>query len=396
MIGDYLVRRQRGAVLLSFVDAACKIVAPFRPDRESRNPAEPNSVLISQCGHLGDLILTLPTLRWLREHRPGIKIGLIVGSWANPMLHGIRDYYDHCYIVDHFMLNRSNESFSQKLAKHYASGRKALSEINEHGYDATFECNPWLPNNIPLLFATGIPKRIGFTSGGFGPLLTHRIKWTQAPRSFRDYLRDLLRVVFSDPSLEQPFKAFYPHPTTSQQIVPHPYIVLHPGAGKLINEWPEDHWKAVIRHLADAGIRVVIAGAGSREQERAERLSEDGLALNLCNKLSWDEFVTLIAQAQHVVCLDSSTSHLAAGLGTPSTVIMTGVNHLEQFGPSCSTAQILTFPTPCAPCYRSEGCEHMACLRFVTPADVINNVIERVGVANVSTTANHLQSDGRL
>ena len=102
--------------------------------------------------------------------------------------------------------------------------------------------------------------------------------------------------------------------------------------------------------------------------------------VNLCDKLSWDEFAALVAEAAHVVCLESSTSHLAAAFRIPSTVIMPATNDPVQFGPTNDQARILTFPTPCAPCFRSLGCDHMACIRRVSVAEAREAVLSRLEV----------------
>jgi hypothetical protein len=56
--------------------------------------------------------------------------------------------------------------------------------------------------------------------------------------------------------------------------------------------------------------------------------------------------------------LDSSASHVAAAFRIPTTVIMPAINDPKIFGPLNDQANILTFKTPCAPCFRSGGCDH--------------------------------------
>jgi len=124
---------------------------------------------------------------------------------------------------------------------------------------------------------------------------------------------------------------------------------------------------------------VVIADARPREQERAARISgalPPQAVLDLCDKLWWDEFADLVAGAAHVICLESSTSHVAAAFRIPSSVIMPATNDPKQFGPANPKAKILTFATPCAPCFRSGGCDHMACIQRVSAEDAVRSVLE--------------------
>jgi ADP-heptose:LPS heptosyltransferase len=383
MIGDYLVRKRHVAAGLAAIDVLCGVF----PARTCRAPGQQateavKSILVSQCGHLGDLIMTLPMLRWVRVFRPQTRIGLIVGSWATPMLAGISDLYDTCYFADHFMLDRSGKPLMERVVRHRQSWKRTIAEVRTHNFDAAIDCYAFLQNNIPLLHACNIPIRVGFTSGGFGPLLTHKVRWEHRSRSLIDYPRDLLRALFNDVSLDRPLRAYYPAPIRPNRHHGQAYVVVQTGTGNPIKEWPDEHWIELARMLRTAGLQVVLAGAGARERDRTARLEATVPGLvNLCDRLSWDEFVALVAEANHVVCLDSSTSHLAAAFCIPSTVIMSGTSDQGQFGPANDEARILTFSTPCAPCFRSNGCEHMACVRNVGVAEVAETVLKSVAAA---------------
>jgi ADP-heptose:LPS heptosyltransferase len=391
MVGKYLVRKRPVAAGLSAIDAACSIFPSRAPVRSSGGDKEFRSIVFSQCGHLGDLIMTLPALHWVRQFKPEVKIGLIVGSWAKPMMGGIRSLYDASYFADHFMLDRSGRPRKQKLAQHWRSWRSVAAEIRQERYDAAIECYPFLQNSIPLLYSANVPVRAGFTSGGFGPLLTHKACWVHASRPFLDYPRDLLRMLFHDRSLEDQFRPYYPMPSKSSKRPRQPYIVMQTGTGNPLREWAEESWIELAKELTSRGLLVVVAGAGARERERASRIANalpPHAILNVSDLLSWDEFADLVEGAAHVICLESSTSHVAAAFKVPSTVIMPGTNDAKQFGPDNDKADILTFKTPCAPCFRSSGCESMACIRQVSVSDATISVLKSRHLAELQSTGN--------
>jgi heptosyltransferase-3 len=210
--------------------------------------------------------------------------------------------------------------------------------------------------------------------------LTHKVKWEHASRPFIDYPRDLLRVLFNDASLDRPLSAYYPPQHGNYEVPETAYVLVQTGTGNRIREWPDERWIELVRGLTKSGSFVVIAGAGPRERQRASTISDAvaGGVLNLCDTLAWDEFVTLVARAAHVVCLDSSTSHLASAFRVPSTVLMSGMTDFKQFGPANERATILTFKTPCAPCFRARGCYHMACIRNVTVDAALQAVLSEM------------------
>jgi ADP-heptose:LPS heptosyltransferase len=381
MIGKYMVRNRYVAAGLATIDSACAVISRFTPTIGASTDI--NSILVSQGGHLGDLLMTLPMLHWLRRNRPHVKIGLVVGSWAVPMMTSLNELYDSFYIADHFRLDRSNRPLRQKLARHLASWKTAITEIRRDRYDAAVDCYSFYQNNIPLLYMCNIPVRAGFTSGGFGPLLTHRATWIHESRPILDYHRDLLRLLFKDESLRIPLGPFYPAPTVSTSFSEPPYVIVQTGTGNAIKEWPDDRWIELVKELKSQGTKVILAGAGARERERCARIREkvEGV-VDLCDKLSWNKFASLVEHAAHVVCLDSSTSHLAAALQIPSTVISSGITDQVQFGPAGGQAEIFSFPTPCTPCFRSNGCEHMACVRRVGVAEIAHSVTSRLAAMN--------------
>jgi ADP-heptose:LPS heptosyltransferase len=154
------------------------------------------------------------------------------------------------------------------------------------------------------------------------------------------------------------------------------YIVFHMGSGAPCKEWPEKYWAAVAAALAEGGRRLVFAGSGPREAERAFRVAASlpPDAATILLDRPWDEYVGVIARACHLICLDSSSAHIAATFSVPTTAIYPGLVDSVQWRPCNRNARVLTYPVGCAPCYRNSGCEAMVCIRGVTPEQVVDAV----------------------
>lgn len=381
MQGRYLVRKAWLATALSAIDTAARLA----PSRRGSVPTDgrglaPRSILVSQGGHIGDLIMTLPMLQWIRTHQPEVRIGLVIGSWSKLILPSIKPLFDASYIVDHMLINRSGDSRGAKFRQHRETWATAKAAIKADGYDVAIDTFPFILNNIPFLYSCGIPERVGFTCGGLSPLLTRPVEWRHGPRAYADYQRDLLKAIFTDASLDEPLTGFYPAVPEPSPVDPgEGYVLAQIGAGAPHKEWPDADWESVLTRLSKDGYRVVLAGAGKREKTRAEALAAKVPgAIDLCDTLKWPAFVALVAGASHVICLDSSSSHVAAGFKIPSTVIMPSINDHRQFGPASPNSTVMSFKTPCAPCFRSAGCEHMDCIRKVTADEVYRSVKARL------------------
>ena len=377
MRGRYLIRNTRSAGIISAVDT---LLALWNPNRSPPvAPPQPRRILVAEWAHLGNVLLALPALRLLRASFPGAEIGFLTGSWSRYVVEGT-GLCDHLHLVDHFVLSRAQSSRAGKIYRYLATRGRAVAELRAKGYEVAIDLGCHFPPASPLFYAAGIRVRAGFTSGGFGPLLTHPISWVHASRPISDYPRDLLHSLWPaltvTPNALAPCYPGHPRAALPAELTASPYIVLHMGSGASHREWPEEHWTAVATALAAEGRRLVLAGSGAREVERVRRVA-GSLPANIATILvdrPWAEYVAVIARAAHVICLESSSAHVAAAFSVPTTAIYPGPNNLVQWGPWNPNARVLMAAVGCAPCYRSRGCEAMACIRGVTPEQVINAV----------------------
>ena len=382
MRGRYLIRNPRSVRIISTVDAA---LARWHPNRSPPVvPSQPRRILVADWAHLGNVLLALPALQLLRTRFPRAEIGFLTGSWSRQVLEGT-GLCDHVHLVDHFILSRMKGGRLTKIRRYLEMRWRAVSEMRALGYDVAIDVGCHFPPASPLFYAAGIEVRAGFTCGGFGPLLTHPVAWVHTSRPISDYPRDLLRALWPSlpvaPGALAPCYPGYPRAELPAGLTTRPYIAVHMGSGAPNREWPEENWAAAAAALAADGCRLVFAGSSPREAERIRRVAAGlpaGTATIFVDR-SWPEYVAMIVRAAHVVCLESSSAHVAAAFSVPTTAIYPGLNNFVQWGPSNPHARVLTTPVGCAPCYRNGGCEAMACIRGVTPARVIATVRAALG-----------------
>lgn len=375
MRGRYLINNARSVAVARAFDSLLQLLSLLRR-KDAAVPLCPRRILVANWAHLGDVILALPALEALRKHFPKSEIGLLAGSWAQRTLEDTK-VYDRLHLVDHFRMNRNVTSAWKRFSIYCAMRARAINEIRSAGYDVAIDLYPYFPPASPLFYAADIPVRIGFTSGGFGPLLTLPVDFVWSPRSMMDYARDVLNPLLRERSLPTgSLRAAYPgHPRAPLpvELSAQEYVVVHMGTNASIREWPEPNWVSLIRTLVRDGCRVVLTGAGTRERERIARINAVFAPATLpLADLPWELFVSVLAQAAHVVCLDSVAAHIAACFDVSTTVIFSGTNHPLQWGPVNARARLVTAPVACAPCYRRRGCDSMACVKRVSVEAVID------------------------
>lgn len=192
-LGKYLIRNRPANLLLTCFDFLLSITIGLFI-KKHRAIVPPSSILLSNTAHLGDIILSTAVLPALKKAFPDCKIGIVLGSWAKPLVKD-HPYIDCIHTVDHWKTSRAPLSFYKKYLLYRKSYRKALHEIKARNYSISVDLCFHFPNLAPLMWRAKIPSRIGFATAGCTPLLTHPTAWIYKDQSVVDYFLDLLNVI---------------------------------------------------------------------------------------------------------------------------------------------------------------------------------------------------------
>jgi ADP-heptose:LPS heptosyltransferase len=386
----YMLRDEPWNTLLWYFDHALSILPALRSPRPI--PSEPRRIVVSNTAHFGDVVNATVVISPLKILFPQAEIGFLTSSWARPVIENHPDIkYVHTF--DHFLLNRSRISKWSKLNQHVLSASRALREIRSLKYEIAIDTYHFLQNAIPLLWLAGIPIRIGYTSGGFGPLLTHPIPWISKDRRLVDYHVDLLEPLGLSQSERRMARLTVVVPRVETPALPRQYLVLHPGTGAGFREWQIDKWCELAAKLQNTGYKIVLTGSGSHEAEVNARIKQFvPAAIDLSSQLSFAQFVRIIQGARLLVGVESLAGHLAAVSATPSVLIYSGTVNRAQWRPFSEHSEVVTWDVPCAPCFRTNGCDGMECIRNVTVAQVSRLCLE--SLRRLPTAASEIAARG--
>jgi ADP-heptose:LPS heptosyltransferase len=341
----------------------------------------PKKILLANGAHLGDVILSTGILRLLKNAFPDVEIGFIVGSWSIEIL---KDHpmVNYLHLIDHWKLNRSSYSLRRKFKIYQETRRLAKMEIESIGYDMVIDLYCYFPNNIFVCYQAGIPIRIGYTSGGFGSLLTHSLNFSGEEKSILCYQKDLIQTFFELPSDDLIYspcllKNSYDYnglndKTEKKYSIKGQYLVFHMGAGSLHREWSSINWKMLAKLFLKSNYNIALTGLGKREKYNIDFVKElaPDRFIDLCDLLHFQEFVSLIKGAELLVTTDSMAGHVAAAINTPSIVIGNGEKSPAFWRPVSDLSFFITNPVSCAPCYKSRGCKGMECILGISPMAV--------------------------
>ncbi len=378
MRGSYCRRSRSLNLAMQAADTALRFVRPLR--KREGTIAPPQSLLIANFAHLGDLVVATTLLPVIKNAFPNCKIGFLAGSWGRPVLDG-HPLVDRIHILDHWAANRSSAPRRDKLRRYADTRRQALREVQAARYDAAIDLGWSFPNSLPFLWKAHIPVRVGYGSGGGGPLATHCLDFDTRPlHAAARHLALLREFPVSEQDLDQAAPVLPPVGVADQAALDWElsqaglrrsgYMIFHAGAGGSLKVWPVSKWRSLARRWLDDGVAIVFTGAGEKDAARiAEITAGFSGCLSLCDRLSWGSFTEAIARARLLVCVDTVAGHIAGAVGTPCAVVMTGQNPYL-WHPLGVKYRVLSAPVPCSPCHRGLGCVGMECIRDVEAEQV--------------------------
>ena len=102
---------------------------------------EPKNILIVRTDRIGDVILTIPMAKVLKENFPGCRVSLLVRSYTAPLLKANK------YIDEVLVLDESEKGFINKN----------LKIVKPHQFDTCFVVSPSFKIAL-LMFLAGIKK----------------------------------------------------------------------------------------------------------------------------------------------------------------------------------------------------------------------------------------------
>ncbi|MEO8751578.1 MAG: lipopolysaccharide heptosyltransferase I [Casimicrobiaceae bacterium] len=90
--------------------------------------------------------------------------------------------------------------------------------------------------------------------------------------------------------------------------------------------WPEERWRALLAHFAQAGFATLLPWGNAAEHARSKRLAAGMQGAVVPPPQTLPELAALARSAEAVVGVDTGLTHLAAAMGTPAVAIFTATD----------------------------------------------------------------------
>ncbi len=341
------------------------------------------TILLVQLGDIGDVVLTTPTIKALKENCPHSKIFILVRRNARELIEDL-PCVDGVISVDKDWRKFSEEIIYQK---------DFLLGLSKQRFEVVIDLRTGTRGAI-LSLLSGARLRIGrYAEDGRlwrNRLFTHLVK-PENEMQQHSALHSLNIVApfdvtarDSSPELivtkEREIRA---EDILEREQVPSdkPIVAIHPFSRWSYKEWPAENYIALINHMGSKHAASMVITGSAEERGRVAHIVKESKAdvYNLAGKTSIGELAAVLKKCSLLVCIDSAPMHIAAAVCTP-TVTIFGPSSPTNWAPRGEGHDIICKDLPCVPC-RQKGCndsEVSRCLDELGVEEVIPIVDSKV------------------
>lgn len=342
---------------------------------------------------MGDVLMTGPAIRALRESAPERRITLLTspsGAAAARLIPWVDDVIIY-------------EAPWMKAPAPRADPEPDLAMIRrlaDKEFDAAAIFTVYSQNPLPaalFCFLAGIPLRLAHCRENPYQLLTDWVAEREPQQITRHEVRRQLDLVATVGCRTEDERMALRIPERAQSRVrafldshdltrpDRPWVVIHPGSTAPSRRYaPESFAEAARRLVVDHGVRVVLTGSESERPliEGIQGSMNGTPSLSVAGELDLAELAALLERAPLLISNNTGPVHVAAAVGTPVVDLYALTN--PQHTPWAVPNRVLNHDVPCKYCYKSvcpEG--HHNCLRLVEPARIVNAAIELLSLGPV-------------
>ena len=326
-------------------------------------------ILVIRLSSLGDILLTTPILRVLREHCPAAQIDFLTKAAYQDVL-------------------RTNPCVDRLLLLEPQQGlRETLGRLRQTRYDILVDLHRTLRSRL-LYHGLLAQRKLTYTKRTIRRALLVHLGWNTlqamipVPELYMAPLR-CLGMTMSLPPLEMHLATESQEAMQAylQQELPEsrrrPLLAVAPGARWSTKRWPVERFAVVAQTLAQAQQAAVVVLGSAEDSQLAQKLCQQLSVpvLNSTGKLSLMHTAALLQQCHLLLSNDSGLMHMAAALRVPVVAIFGPTVQEFGFYPFKASAEVVSAVLACRPCSTkgSMRCPrgHHQCMQQVTVADVL-------------------------
>jgi lipopolysaccharide heptosyltransferase II len=356
------------------------------------------NVLCVRLDSLGDLLMTTPAIRALRDS--GARRITVLTSSSGAKAARLVPEVDEVLVYDPPWMKATHPR------KEPTCDAAMICELQRRRFDAAVVFTVFSQNPLPaamLCYLAATPLRLAHCRENPYQLLTNWVPDPEPQQGIRHEVRRQLDLVATIGATTRDERLSLEVSGAHHAAVPgllekaginpfQPWMVVHPGATAPSRRYSTQQFGEVIQLLVRKhGFQILISGTGGEGHLVEEvRLLSHVKTASLAGMLSLGEFAAILASAPLLISNNSGPVHIAAAVGTPVVDLYALTN--PQHTPWQVPCRVLSYDVPCRNCFRSicpEG--HHECLSRIQPAAVVRAALELLEECNSDVRTQYLE-----
>ncbi len=331
------------------------------------------NILVVRTDRIGDVVLSLPLARIIKEKYPDAKITFLVREYTKALA------LNNPFIDEVITLE---EKSSKVLI------RKNVVKLRKQNFDIAFIVYPTLKISL-IIFLSGIKNRVGSGYRLYSFLFNKKIfeHRKDALKHELEYNLGLLSAIgikntgginnvsfdlnVSKSSLDKVSATLNSIGIRSDEK----FIIIHPGSGGSAVDLPVEKFKELIKLLTDKKYKIVLTG-NEKETEICQKLTLNEYVFNLAGRFNLEELIAIISKCSLLVANSTGPIHIAAALDkyTFGFYPKIKVCSAQRWGPYSKKSFIYEPELDCKDCDVTQ-CEKLNCMNTINIKNVFNNIL---------------------
>jgi len=353
-------------------------------------PAGIRNILLIQLGDIGDVVLSFPAMRALRENFPQASLVVAVREKA-------RELIEDCpWATDVISINKNKRRWYKEIFYQKAF----FDQVRKYHFDIAIDLRTEARGGI-LAFLSGARLRMGYFTKNEKFWRKRVYTHLHRPEAIPDrHMAELYQSALKDFNIKTE-KIWPEHhvPMEKQQFVAdlfikekipldQPIIAVQPFSLWQYKEWGRDKYIQLINWIdMEYKLPIIITGSPD-ERTRAEEITKmcGQNVYNIAGKTSIGMFTAVLKNCDLFIGGDSSGMHISAAVGTP-TVSIFGPASTDAWAPRGEQHRIVHKNLSCVPC-NLKGCQGNGisrCLEELTVDEVIPVVKKQIKFLSLKT-----------
>ncbi|HSH55619.1 MAG TPA: glycosyltransferase family 9 protein [Candidatus Limnocylindrales bacterium] len=313
------------------------------------------NILCIRLDNMGDVLMTTPALRALKQAVPGRRITLLTSSAGAPIARMVPEIDEVLTFDVPWVKTDTPDGPEAVLA--------LADKLKTYIFDGAVIHTVYSQNPMPaamLCYLAGIPRIAGYCRENPYGLITEWLPDPEPLETIRhevDRQLDLVRMLGAelpaDDDRRLSLQVSDSEHTAVRQLLKDlgvqtdkPWLLLHPGVSEEKRRYPAADYIRACRTLIDEdGYHIILTGSRS-ERDYCDSIQQQlgDSCVNAADTCSLHTLCALIAEAPLLISNNTGPVHVAAAVGTPVVVLYAMTN--PQHTPWQVANRVLYFDVP--------------------------------------------------